>query len=348
MDTVERWLATRTFHHGQFAAVEELLRRKEEQGLTLSLCIPTLNEAATIGALVTCLRSALGDRVPLLDEIAVIDSGSIDRTVELAAAAGASVYRAADILPATGSQRGKGENLWKALYQLRGDIFVFLDADIATIDPRFVTGLLGPLLRHPEIGYVKACYDRPFCRNEADGLLGGGRVTEILVRPFLSLHFPELAAFIQPLAGEYAARRVLLETIPFPVGYGVEVAHLVDLHARHGLGIFAQTDLGERCHRHRSNAELGRMAYALLQVLERRLRARGGRPEPGAGGLLHQFVRHHGAFRRETAAIDEPERPPMQEVAAYRQRRQAIPSGHGSWPLTTATAVDRLFAIVGH
>jgi len=344
MDTVGQWVATRTFHHARFAGIEELWQCKEAQGLTLSLCIPTLDEAATIGEVIACLRSALCGRVPLLDEIAVIDSGSRDRTLEQAAAAGAEVYRAADILPATGHHRGKGENLWKALHQLRGDILVFIDADITNIHPRFVTGLLGPLLHHPEIGYVKACYDRPDRRPETETFLGGGRVTEILVRPMLSRHFPELTGFVQPLAGEYAARRSLLETIPFPVGYGVEVAHLVDLHARHGLGIFAQTDLGQRCHRSRSNAELGRTAGAILQVLERRLQRQGGWPEPAAAGLLHQFARRHGAFRRETLVIDEPERPPMREVEAYRQQRQAMGAGHGAWSLPPTAVADHLVA----
>ncbi len=295
MDTVDRWLATRTFHHGQFAEVDVLMRQKEKLGLSLSLCIPTLNEAATIGAVVSRLHATLRDQTPLLDEITVIDSDSTDRTLEVAAAAGASVHRATDILPEMGRHRGKGENLWKALYQLKGDILIFLDADITNLHPRFVTGLVGPLLRHPEIGYVKSFYERPSCRQGEECLLGGGRVTEILIRPLFSLYFPELTAFIQPLAGEYAARRTVLESLAFPVGYGVETAHLVDLHVRHGLGIFAQTDMGQRCHRNRSNPELGRMAFAILQVLERRLRAQGLRSGSTEGdGLLRQFGRHNG------------------------------------------------------
>jgi len=347
MHTVDRWLAARTFHHGQFAEIKELQRHKEEQGLTLSLCIPTLNEAATIGPMVTCLRSVLSDRIPLLDEIAVIDSGSTDRTMELAAAAGASVHQAADILPEMGSCCGKGENLWKALYQLKGDILVFLDADITNIDPRFVAGLVGPLLLHPEIGYVKSCYDRPVRQDGADFSLGGGRVTEILVRPFLSRHFPELTGFIQPLAGEYAARRTLLETVPFPVGYGVEVAHLIDLHTRHGLGVFAQTDMGQRYHRSRSNAELGRMAAAILEVLERRLRTQRLGAEQAAGGiLLQQFVRRGGAYQRESFAIVEPERPPMRAVAPYQQRRRLMPAIQDTRSGAADTAAERLTAVL--
>ncbi|WP_310599373.1 glucosyl-3-phosphoglycerate synthase [Desulfobulbus sp.] len=319
MDRADRWLSTRTFHHRQFADIAALVRRKQAQGLRLSLVVPTLNEEQTIDTVLKRLLP-LRDAVSLVDEIAVIDSGSTDRTVERAGEAGAEVYRAADILPGMGAARGKGENLWKALHRLSGDILVALDADIANMHPRFVTGLVGPLLEHPEIGYVKACYDRPACPDS--GALGGGRVTELLIRPFFSLHFPELTGFIQPLAGEFAARRSLLETIPFPVGYGVEAAHLVDLHARHGLSIFAQSDLGQRLHRNRGNAELGRMACAILQVVERRLHLRRGRPEStGPDCLIRQFVRRGDTFAAVSFAIDEQERPPMLTVAAYRHQR---------------------------
>jgi len=349
MDTVDRWLANRTFHHGQFAEVGELMRQKERLGLSLSLCIPTLDEAATIGAVVSRLHAAVRDQVPFLDEIAVIDSGSTDRTLELAAAAGASVYRATDILPEMGRQCGKGENLWKALYQLKGDILIFLDADITNMHSRFVTGLVGPLLRHPEIGYVKSFYERSSCRQGEMCLFGGGRVTEILIRPLFSLYFPELTGFIQPLAGEYAARRTVLESLAFPVGYGVEAAHLVDLHALHGLGIFAQTDMGRRCHRSRSNSELGRMAFAILQVLERRLHASGLRCDSTKGdSLLRQFGRHNGTYCREAHCIDEPERPPMREVAAYQRRRGALPLRYDHWSKSAGIAVDRPAAVVGN
>lgn len=318
MNSADNWLSTHTFHHRQFGDIAALVRRKRAQGVRLSLVLPTLNEARTIGAALEQLLP-LRDEALLLDEIAVFDSGSTDGTTERAIAAGADVYPAADILPEAGPARGKGENLWKALYRLSGDILVALDADSTNMHPGFVTGLVGPLLHRPEIGYVKACYDRPAGPGSGCSC-GGGRVTEILARPLFALHFPELAGFIQPLAGEFAARRSLLETIPFPVGYGVEAAHLIDLHARHGLGIFAQTDLGQRCHRNRGNDELGRMACAILLVLERRLRQRGFLPGPAKDGcLLRQFVRDNGAFREMVCAVEEPERPPMLTVAAYRQ-----------------------------
>jgi Glycosyltransferases involved in cell wall biogenesis len=319
MDTTDRWLSTCTFHHRQFTDIAALVRKKRAQQVRLSLVIPTFNEAQTIGNVLEQLRP-LRDVSQLLDEIAVFDSGSVDETAERAFAAGADVYRAMDILPETGPARGKGENLWKALYRLSGDILIVLDADITNMHQHFVTGLVGPLLYQPEIGYVKACYDRSARMNDGHSF-GSGRVTEILVRPLLALHFPELTGFIQPLAGEFAARRCLLETTPFPVGYGVEIAHLVDLHGHHGLGIFAQTDLGRHCHRNRGNDELGRMACAVLLVLERRLRQRGYLSEPEANGcLLRQFIRDGDTFKKMIFTVEEQERPPMLTVPAYRQR----------------------------
>lgn len=322
MQSAEQWLASQTFHHSQFTDVAALVARKERLGLRLSLCIPTLNEAATIGAVVKRLRP-LRDAAGLLDEIAVMDSGSGDRTLAQAAAAGADGYRAAEILPHLGQYCGKGENLWKAVYQLKGDILIFVDGDITTMHPRFITGLVGPLLHQPNIDYVKAFYDRPA------NLMDGGRVTEILVRPLLSLYFPELRAVIQPLAGEYAARRRLLEQLAFPVGYGVELAHLIDISSGHGMKTLAQCDVEVREHRHRSNRELGRMAQALLQVCHRRLQQRGiVRPLVEYSTDLLQFVCSDGDWQPQTHRIVEYERPPLVQVTAYRQRH-GVPSVKG-------------------
>ncbi len=326
MDNADTWLHTNTFHHRQFSDLSDLVRRKEAQGLSISLCIPTLNEARTIGALIDRLRLVLCQQFPLLDEIVVIDSGSSDRTVALAQAAGADACHAADILPHCGPCRGKGENLWKALYQLKGDILVYLDGDITNMHPRFVTGLVGPLLHRPDIGYVKSFYARPSLHQGEAVPHGGGRVTEILIRPLFSLFFPQLTAFVQPLSGEYAARRSLLETLSFPVGYGVEAAHLVDIAAGHGMAVLGQTDLDERRHRSRSNTELGRMAFAILQVLGRRLQPPGcGKGIDGLPHDLLQFQLQQGGFQQTVCRIDEIERPPMLEQAAYRRKR-GLPS----------------------
>jgi len=343
MDRVEQWLASRTFHHRQFSDAAELARRKEQQRLRVSLCIPTLNEARTIGAVVAAVRP-LRDRVGLLDEIAVVDSGSQDQTLALAAAAGADVYLAADILPDMGHGCGKGENLWKAVHQLQGDLLVFIDGDVANMDPRFVAGLVGPLLDQPEIGYVKACYERNECAADVAGVFpNGGRVTEILVRPLLSLYFPELTGLIQPLAGEYAARRSLLEQLAFPVGYGVELAHLLDVWNDYGLDALAQTDMEQRCHRRRSNQELGRMAADLLQTLNRRM-AQPAQPARAGGmddaGCLHQFARRNGNWSRQTHRIVDHERPPLAQVPAYWRRRAALGQSVGPAQSAVPAAVE--------
>jgi glucosyl-3-phosphoglycerate synthase len=214
------------------------------------------------------------ERVQLLDRIVVVDSGSSDDTLARAAEAGAEVIIASEILPKLAAARGKGENLYKATYAVDADILCFLDGDIRQMDPRFVCGLVGPLLYHSEIQFVKAYYDRPTqAAEEGSGNRpqGGGRVTEILVRPLFSLFRPNLSQIIQPLSGEYAARRSLLRQLPFPVGYGVEMAHLLEIESRFGMEVIAQTDLEERIHRHHGTAELGRMAFAILQVFIRRL-----------------------------------------------------------------------------
>lgn len=289
----------RAFHHRDFSDIPALTEHKRKAGLTASLCIPTLNEEGTIARVVDTLRSALIDAHPLLDELVVIDSGSTDRTCQLAADAGATVIPAADILPHLPPLIGKGENLWKAVFQCTGDLIAFVDGDIANIHPRFVTGTLGPLIHHPEIGYVKGFYERPLLAREGVDPRGGGRVTEILVRPLLDRFCPELASLHQPLAGEYAARRRLLETLPFPTGYGVETAHLIDVWRSHGIAAIAQTDLDERFHRNRSLADLGRMSDQILDAfLPRFLGQPAHLPERPAMITLPEYQQRHA--RRES------------------------------------------------
>jgi glucosyl-3-phosphoglycerate synthase len=260
-------------------------------------------------------------RYPLLDEIAVVDSGSTDRTREVAAAFGADVYLSAAILPEMGEKKGKGENLWKAIYQLQGDIIVYVDADIKNIHSRFVSGLVGPLILRPQIKYVKAFYDRPLVLAKGVRVSGGGRVTEILVRPLFSLFFPELTGIIQPLSGEYAVRREVLERLPFPIGYGVETSHLIDVYHRWGLAAFGQTDLDSRVHRNQTTQALGRMSFGILQTFLSRIESLGilhGMPE--LGGVMRQFQARDNLYEVLEHPIQEVERPPMIEVAAYRQK----------------------------
>jgi glucosyl-3-phosphoglycerate synthase len=323
---IEKWLEKNTFHHGAFWDLRHLVEAKEQRGLTISLCIPTLNEEKTIGKEIVIFKSELMTRYPLLDEIAVIDSGSQDKTLETAASFGADTYLAADILPEMGHKRGKGENLWKAIHQLRGDIIVYVDADIKNIHPRFVYGLVAPMVYRPEIKYVKAFYDRPLAFSTGIRPSGGGRVTEILVRPLFSLFFPELTALVQPLSGEYAVHREILEQIPFPIGYGVETSHLIDVYTRWGLWAIGQTDLDQRVHRNQATRDLGKMAFGILQTFISRAKALGiFRPDLTFENQLRQFVAHERQYEQIIHEIVEEERPPMIEVPAYRRKRGLPP-----------------------
>ena len=325
MSTKEQtWLERNTFHHSVFWDLIKLVEEKEKKGLKISLCIPTLNEENTIGKEVLILRSELMERYPLVDEFAVIDSGSEDKTLEVAQNYGADVYLASDILPEVGNKRGKGENLWKAIHQLKGDIICYVDADISNIHPRFVYGLVAPLIQRDEITYVKAFYDRPL--NYSSGLRpsGGGRVTEILIRPLFSLFYPELSNVIQPLSGEYAARREVLEQIPFPIGYGVETSHLLDLYQKYGLETFAQTDLDRRVHRNQTTNALGKMSFGILQTLFNRLHAQGKLDRmPDLDTFYRRFEVEDGNYRQLIQEVVEEERPPMMDIEGYRNRPHA-------------------------
>ncbi len=320
---IDQWLKENTFHHSKFEDVAELVRLKEKQGLTISLCIPTLNEEKTIGKEIVIFKSELMIKNRLVDEIAVIDSGSTDSTREVAASFGADVYLAKEILPELGERRGKGENLWKAIYQLKGDVIVYIDADIKNIHPRFVYGLVGPLLNSSEIRYVKAFYERPLATSHGIRPSGGGRVTEILVRPLFSLFFPELTALIQPLSGEYAARREVLERIPFPIGYGVETSHLIDIYQMFGMGALAQTDLDQRVHRNQSTRDLGKMAFGIMQTFFSKAETLGViKGIPKLNHVLRQFETDDNIFQSVEYEIMEEERPPMIEIEAYRRKRK--------------------------
>ena len=319
------WLSRNTFHHGEFWDILKLVEEKEKKGLTISLCIPTLNEEKTIGKEVLILRSELMERYPLIDEFAVIDSGSQDKTLEVACNYGADTYLASDILPEVGDKRGKGENLWKAIHQLKGDIICYVDADITNIHPRFVYGLVAPLIQRNDIKYVKAFYDRPL--NYSSGLRpsGGGRVTEILTRPLFSLFYPELTNVIQPLSGEYAARRDVLEIIPFPIGYGVETSHLLDLYYKFGIEAFAQTDLDRRVHRNQTTNALGKMSFGILQTFINRLHAQGKIDQlPDMETFYRRFEVEDGAYSQIVQEVIEEERPPMIEIEGYREHRASL------------------------
>src|ERR671917_2334446 len=263
--------------------LEGLLRAKRRGQHRVSVVLPARDEAATVGGLVADLREQWVQRTPLVDELLVVDSDSTDATAAVARAAGADVVAAADVLPGHGSCPGKGEALWKGLAATTGDLVVFLDADLLGDVRHFVPGLLAPLLRDPQVEYVKGCYTRPLEMDGTSVPVGGGRVTELTARPLLNALWPELAGFVQPLGGEYAGRRSALDQVPFASGYGVEVGLLVDLLQLVGLAGLAQVDLGLRRHISQGQEALGRMAGQVVSTVL----ARAGREQ--AGGAPTQF-----------------------------------------------------------
>ncbi|MFD7405160.1 glucosyl-3-phosphoglycerate synthase [Streptomyces sp. NPDC059866] len=322
LEEVERWLSTRSWSLTD-RPLHRILAAKRATGQSVSVVLPALNEEETVGDIVAVIRHDLMQQAPLVDELVVVDSGSTDRTSEVAAAAGARVVHRDDILPRIPAVPGKGEVLWRSLLVTGGDIVCFIDADLKEFSSDFVTGIVGPLLTDPEIDLVKGMYDRPL-GTEPDSLASGrtagqgGRVTELMARPLLNMHWPQLAGFVQPLGGEYAARRSLLEQLPFPVGYGVELGMLVDSLHLVGLDALAQVDVGVRKHRHQDGQALGRMAAAIYRTAQLRL-ARGHLIRPS----LTQFERVEDGFEPRTFSVDTEERPPMVEIAEYAARKVA-------------------------
>ncbi|MEU1009528.1 glucosyl-3-phosphoglycerate synthase [Streptomyces sp. NPDC005890] len=313
LEEVERWLSTRSWSVAD-RSLHQVLAAKQRTGRTISVVLPALNEEETVGDIVAVVRHDLVEQVPLVDEVVVVDSGSTDRTSQVAARAGARVVHRDDILPRIPAVPGKGEVLWRSLLVTGGDIVCFIDADLKEFSSDFVTGLVGPLLTEPGVDLVKGMYDRPLAGASGQG----GRVTELMARPLLNMHWPQLAGFVQPLGGEYAARRSLLEQLPFPVGYGVELGMLVDALHLVGLDALAQVDLGVRKHRHQDGQALGRMAAAIYRTAQLRL-ARGHLVRPS----LTQFERGEDGFEPRTYSVDTEERPPMVEIAEYAERKVA-------------------------
>lgn len=320
---VDEWFAENTYHSNEFADLDRLLAFKKDQGLTISLGLPALNEESTVGQVIQTIKSALMDEYGLLDEIILIDSGSEDRTREIACELGIPVYLHREILPECGAYSGKGEALWKSLHILKGDIIAWIDTDIINIHPRFVYGILGPLLINPQIQYVKGFYQRPIKREEKIVAGGGGRVTELTARPFINLFFPELSGLIQPLSGEYAGRRSALEKIPFFTGYGVETGLLIDLLEEYGLEGIAQVDLLERIHHNQPLPSLSKMSFAIMQVVFRRLEHRHNIRLLDHANLTMNLIRfsQRRGYYLEQEEIREHERPPIIEIPAYRNKR---------------------------
>jgi glucosyl-3-phosphoglycerate synthase len=320
---VDKWFAENTYHTREFMDLERLLQLKEDQGVTISLALPALNEEQTVGKVIQTVKTALMDQIPLLDEMVLIDSGSEDRTREIASDLGIPVFIHQEILPQYGAYTGKGEALWKSLYVVNGDIIAWIDTDIKNIDPRFVFGILGPLLDSPNVRYVKGFYRRPLRQGDKMVAGGGGRVTEITARPFLNLFFPELSGLIQPLSGEYAGRRSALEKLPFFTGYGVETGLLIDLLNKYGLEGIAQVDLLERIHHNQPLPSLSKMSFAIMQVVFSRLEEQHNVQLLEQANLtmnLIRFSKRRGYFLDQDE-IHEYERPPMESIPEYRQKK---------------------------
>lgn len=311
---VEGWFARRTWQEPAWT-VEELVAAKA--GRRVAVVLPALDEEATVGAIVAAVRQLTTGPDPLVDELVVVDSGSTDRTVELAAAAGARVVLRTAVLPELEPVPGKGEVLWRALAATSADVVCYLDSDLVDFDPGFVPALLGPLLTEPGVHLVKGFYRRPLRLETTQADTGGGRVTELLVRPLLAALRPELAGVVQPLGGEYAGTRELLESLPFAAGYGVEIGLLLDAHTSRGLDALAQVNLGVRKHRNRTLLQLGAMARQILSAVL----ARCVPGAPDSGAVLVQFLLVDHEWLPTPTVTPLGDRPPMREFARARAAR---------------------------
>lgn len=319
------WLASNTWTADQWRAAD-VAAQVTAAGLTVAVVLPALNEEATVGQIVATIvnelllpdgSASVSTEAPadgrFVNEVVVVDSGSTDDTARVATAAGARVVSKRDVLPDVPPLPGKGDSMWRGVAATTADIVVFVDADLRSFNADYVCGLVGPLAVDPTLQLVKAVYERPLVAGETVVPAGGGRVTELLARPLINRFWPELAAVVQPLAGEYAGRRALLESLPFPCGYGVEIALMVDTYERHGLAALAQVDLGVRVHRHHDEHGLGVMAAEILDTALRRvpeLSARTGGDAP----TLTQFERTANGYQPHTRALSTVERPPLLEV----------------------------------
>jgi glucosyl-3-phosphoglycerate synthase len=321
--TVRDWFEQRSFHHQDFGRPAVSGQTVRHPAVTLIL--PAREVAATIGPILDTV-ARLNERSGVIDQVLVIDADSADGTADIARAHGAEVYSENELLPEYGPTQGKGDAMWRALSVARGDIVMFADADTRDFGAHFIYGTLGPLLMVPGVQFSKAAYRRPFAVGEKPVADGGGRVTELTAKPLLNFFFPELTGFVQPLAGEFAARRDLLLRIPFLTGYGVEIAILIDVLRDAGLPAMAQVDLGSRQNRHQPLWDLTRMSSAVLRALARRVPALESAPRtpglwdmPGPETYLHAVATADG-LRLDEHLTELLERPPMarQEIPAYQ------------------------------
>ncbi len=320
---LEQWYNNNTYNYKVFP-VDRLVKFKKKKNLTISLCFPTLNEAQTIGKILDIVRKSIYEP-GLVDEVVVIDSNSLDRTVGVVRSAGFKVLQHRNILPEYGSFKGKGDALWKSLAVLKGDIIIWCDSDIMNFKPRFIYGILGPMLIDDNISFVKGFYRRPL-KIDSSYLKGeGGRVTELLVRPMLNLFYPELSKVFQPLSGEYAGRRAILESIPFSTGYGVEVGMLIEIFERFGLDVIAQVNLKRRVHRNQPISALSKMSFGILQTLIRKLQHYNKlKLNSDMNKIYNQIEYINKEYIITPLELEEMERPPMVKIKEYLERKKKI------------------------
>jgi glucosyl-3-phosphoglycerate synthase len=320
-DAVE-WFRHRSYDYRQFSDLEEMGRRKHELSLTVSAVLPCRNVADTVGGIVDEIHT-VNERAPLVDQILALDADSADGTAEVAASRGAEVYSENELLSHYGGAHGKGDAMWRSLSVAQGDLVMFIDADTKDFKPQLVYGVLGPILYVPEVRFVKAAYRRPFKSYETIEVDGGGRVTELTAKPLFNLFYPELAGFVQPLAGEFVADKELFCSIPFLTGYAVETGIMIDVFKRVGLGAMAQVDLGIRQNRHQPLRDLSRMSYSVVRAVARRLRQEGRlnqARDPSLPESLFQFSDYHHAvatpkgLKLQEYVEELVERPPINEV----------------------------------
>jgi glucosyl-3-phosphoglycerate synthase len=298
------WYRANTYNHDAFPA-ERLAAGRD---CSVSVCLPARNEARTIGPILEQLMPLRAAGV--VDQIVVLDH-STDATAQIARALGAEVHAQDELMPELGPVLGKGDAMWRALPVLTGDVVCFLDADSEHLGAHFACGVLGPVLCCPDVAFVKGFYRRPFRVGETTFPDGGGRVTELTARPLLNLFYPELAAVRQPLAGEIAARRELLERLPFATGYGVDIGLLIDAYSEAGLEAIAQVNLDVRQNAHQPLRDLGPMAYAVLGAVAIRLEREGRLRGP----LPATFTA--AAIDAPDLVLTEPiERPPLRTLRA--------------------------------
>jgi glucosyl-3-phosphoglycerate synthase len=311
---LEHWLERRSYGHEQFADLDCLAKRKRELSVAVTAVLPAREVASTLGAIVDAI-GALNERAPLVDQVLVVDAGSADGTAEVARRHGAEVYDEDELMPGFGPAIGKGDAIWRALSVARGDLVMYLDTDTPDFAAQFVYGMLGPLLTVPELRFVKGSYSRPLTNGRRLVPDEGARVTELTAKPLLNLFYPELGGFAQPLAGEMAAPRELLSSIPYLTGYAVETAMLIDVLAAVGIDAMAQVDLGNRTNRNQSLHELGKMSYAVLLAVASRLGREGRLLESGPERDSYvRAIRSAAGLSLDRARVEVVERPPIAEV----------------------------------